>query len=532
MTGTTDELKVVSEPLGGGALARAALAGATPEGWYTPRLASASDWLAHIARVRETTANGWLDALQPAIAARGAARARLEAVAQGRGVVVTTGQQAGLFGGPIYTFSKALGALAFADALEAATGVPTAPVFWAATDDADFAEASVTHVAVPGGVETLQARRVAPEGTIMARAPLGDVSGMLDGLARGAGAARYREALEAAMEAHRAEATVGGAYVALLRRLLEPLGIAVLDAGHPATRAAAFPHLREALRRSGEIDRALAERSSALRAAGFDPQVTDVAGLSLVFDGLEGTKRRVRLDEASTIAAHARPGELSANVLLRPVIERCLLPTVAYLAGPGELAYFAQTSAVAQACGLSTPHVVPRWSGTILEPHVQRILARYALQPDDLRDPHAAERRLASRALPPTVRGTLDALRQAADDAARTLGSAPDAAALLPPAVADGLRRQIAHRLERLERRYRAAVARRDEAMTRDLATARGSLWPLGKRQERTLNFIPFLARYGEPLPRLMLAEARRHADALVSPEAVRSAPRAEGAAR
>ena len=96
----------------------------------------------------------------PAIMPAGAAAARLERVSRQGGVVVTTGQQPGLFGGPLYTWSKAMSALALADELEARTGIPTAAVFWAATDDADFAEAAATVVARSGGVDELSVKRV------------------------------------------------------------------------------------------------------------------------------------------------------------------------------------------------------------------------------------------------------------------------------------------------------------------------------------------------------------------------------------
>src|SRR5262245_55049600 len=129
---------VRTDPLGGSPLARAAIDGRLGD-WYVARPTTAQGWKARAESVRASAkSRPWLDMLRPAFDARGAAAARLDRVANGRGIVVTTGQQPGLFGGPIYTWSKALSALALADEIESATGIPTAPVFWAATDDADF----------------------------------------------------------------------------------------------------------------------------------------------------------------------------------------------------------------------------------------------------------------------------------------------------------------------------------------------------------------------------------------------------------
>jgi len=204
--------RVVAEPVGGGPLARAAVEGRTPTGWYAPRPKGAAAWRTHAEQVRAQVNADWLTALAPAFNASGAAARRLESVAQGRGVVVTTGQQPGLFGGPGYTWLKALSARALADRIEQSTGIPAAPVFWAATDDADFAEASWTAVAFDAEVRRLRIERLGFDGQVMGAQPLGDVSRLLDDLAAAAGSAPHLEILDHVRTAYRPTATVGSAY--------------------------------------------------------------------------------------------------------------------------------------------------------------------------------------------------------------------------------------------------------------------------------------------------------------------------------
>jgi bacillithiol biosynthesis cysteine-adding enzyme BshC len=459
-----------------------------------------------------------MDVVAPALEARGRAAQRLETIAQGTGVVVTTGQQPGLYGGPLYTLTKALGARALADALQDATGFPVAPIFWAATDDADFAEASSTVVALDRGPVELRAKPTAPEGTPMSAVPLGpDVPPMLRVLAEASGSAAFIRALEAAESAYRAGNTVGAAYVALLRDLLEPLGVAVLDASHHAVREAGFHTMRRAMLQAADIERAVQARAEAIRAAGFTPQVDDVNGLSLVFRyDADGRKTRVPITEARSLVTQVRHPELSPNVLLRPIVERAIVPTVAYLAGPGELAYFAQVSAVASALNAAPPLAVPRWSATIVEPHVRRALDRLGIDVEDLADPHAVETRLAKAALPNAIVSQLEALRAAIDEHTGALEGDGDATALVPAQVIEGTRRLLRFRLDRLERRYTAAIKRTDERTARDVALVRGALYPFGVRQERALNALPMLARLGPVLWDRMLVQARQHADALV----------------
>jgi len=507
---------VITRPLGASRLAAEALAHRLPAGWVTAAPAGAAGWSAAAAALRaEFAANDWHRTLAPAFQASGAAAERLARSAGGKGIVVTTGQQPGLFGGPMYTWSKAIGALALADTLERVTGVPVAPVFWAATNDSDFAEASVTHVAHDGTVERLAMPAPAGDPRRMCDTPLGDVTALRRALESASGSAVDRAVFEAVQAAYSAKATVGGAYVALLRALLEPLGIAVLDAGHEAVAAAARPPLERALARAGAVDEALRQREAALRAAGHAPKVPHVKGLSLVFAVHDGVRKRI------PIAAATRPERsvLEANVLLRPVVERAILPTAAYLAGPGEIAYFAQVSAVADALGMAPPVALPRWAGMVVEPHVQRILARDALTVDDLRDPHAADTRLARRQMPDAVEAALAHYRAALDSANHALAQAvaSDATALVPEAVLEGTRRHLSHRLDRLERRLVAAVKQRERGLMHDLAVARAALFPLGAPQERVLNFLPLLARHGAPLLGAMRRNADAHAAALVA---------------
>jgi len=512
------ELSVRSTPIGGGALARAAIAGELPA-WYPPPPRDADGWRDRVRDVAGSASQAWLEQLAPAFGgnAASAAATRLARAASQGGAVVTTGQQPGLFGGPIYTWSKAVAALALADALEEATGIPVAPVFWAATDDADLAEASTTWVAQPDGAAELRMSGVEDEGRSMADVPLPDLAVELMELARACGSAADPLPLDLVRRAYTRGATVGTAYVELLRGLLEPLGISVLDASHPAVRSTSGPLLRDALRSASAADTAIRERSAAIEGAGYSPQVAVVDGLTPVFVYEQDGRRRVPLTEASRVA-DSESAVLGPNVLLRPVIERAILPTVTYVAGPGELAYFAQVSALAAALELPIPMVVPRWSTTLLEPEVIALLERYELTVDSLADKHGPERDLAARLLPESVRAPIEALRHAVATQTALLATATgtDGEALLPTTVADGAERDIARRLERLERRYRAAVKRREEGTFTDIARLRGSLRPGGAPQERALNILPFLARYGSGVLSDMKTVAREYADELV----------------
>ena len=511
--------RVITQALTGNPLAAAVVAGNAPANWYEKLPAGGESWRQRLEAVRSDGDDDWLTRLAPAFDATGKAKARLEASAAGRGVVVTTGQQPGLFGGPIYTLSKALSARAVADALQRTTGVPVAPVFWAATDDTDFKEASSTVVATTGGAQLLRMDHLEPLGRTMASMPLGDLSAQLEALTRAAGPAIDSSPIELLESFYTGDQTVGSAYVAFLRALFEPLGIAVLDASHAATRAAARPLLAQALGKASEIATSIAERNREIEQAGLATQVQDVAGLSLVFTSSSGSRKRIPIKSAPKQSV---TDDMSPNVLLRPIVERAILPTATYIGGPAEIAYFAQISPIADTLGVARPAIVPRWSCMIIEPHVEKILEKLYLLPEDLRDPHEAETRLARARVPKTILEELELTRRMLDERLDALtGAVDEAQAGIGAAIAVGLRANLTRRLDRFERRLIAAAKKKHADIMAEIATARGSLYPFGKHQERALNFVPLLARYGPSLRDDMLAEAERHAARIVGASAV-----------
>ena len=485
-------------PLAMGALATAVRDGTLPQGMslHVPR--DRRGWMERIESCREPMMGlGWGTTLREAIRPTGAAAARLARVTGGQGVVVTTGQQPGLFGGPMYTIVKALSALALANRIEAVTGVPTAPVFWAATDDADFAEGAVTWLPVAGGLRDARLSAPPRDGTMMSHAFLADVATAKAVLSQAAAGAAWPEFIRHALHAYHDGSTVGNAYVDLMREILGPFGIAVLNAAHPSVRHQSAPLLRRALAEAHQVDAAISARDAELRGLGYTPQVEALPDRSLVFVVRNGVKERATISGASATLPKVSDDLLSPNVLLRPVVERALLPTVAYMAGPGELAYFAQVSAVSMALSVATPVALPRTSLRIVTPEVQATLRGLGTTVNGMRDTTQVVRDLAAGATPDAAMDAVTALRaqvQHTAHAIRTSGAALEAAAL------DGAVAQLTHRVSRLERRVLAASKRRIADQLRRVTQAQTLLWPQGASQDRVVNPLPWLARYGTPL--------------------------------
>ena len=460
-------------------------------------------------------------ALAEAIVASAARETALARLNEPDACVVTTGQQPGLFTGPLYTLYKAISTAALARVLERQWQRPVVPVFWVAGDDHDFAEAShASWISGDGSVvnAALPPRPSDAPLTPMYRQPLGpEVLQVLDHLAADLPPSEFREGtLEWLGRHYRPEATVAGSFAGALADLLAPLGIVCLDSTHPTVKRAAARHLVRALGLASELDRDLEQRAEELRLGGQDPGVPVGDGATLVMleaalgrdrlvldnGGFVTRRSRERFDLAALQrVAAAEPERLSPNVLLRPVIESALLPTVAYLAGPGELRYLALTPPVYERMRIPRQLALPRWSGILVEPRVERVLQKFRVELDDLLQPSGAlEAKLVRSQLPDEAVLAIEKLRAAVESGYETLGRS---ATEIDPTLArpvQGAKNQALSGLQDIERKLVQHLKRRQETELGQIAKARALVLPENKPQERGLTVAPFLARYGPTL--------------------------------
>jgi bacillithiol biosynthesis cysteine-adding enzyme BshC len=441
------------------------------------------------------------------------AAARLARFVEEGGAMVTTGQQAGLFTGPMYTINKILSAIRLAQALEARLGVVVLPVFWAASEDHDFAE--VNHTYLTDGAGKLHRLAVAATDgrpVPMSEMRLGEdvetVSCALRDLVAGLGdnSVDLREILSG----YRAGETVAGAFRCTIERLFAGFDLLVTDAADPRVKRASLPVLLGDVEHAAEHERLVRERSAEMEAAGYAPPVTVRPGAANVFfHGPAGRERlaktrdgwiareagiRFTLDEIAG-RMRAEPAAFSPNVFLRPVVESSVFPTLAYVGGPAETSYFAQIGPLFQAFGIIPPVAFPRFTARLVPDDVAATAAELAVTDAELRMP---EDELASvvarRRLPAEVNDRFRALRAALTEG---FGGVMDAARGIDPNLdgAIGARRNRALlEVASAEAKVLSHAKKSDRGVTHDLPRVRNHLMPLGTPQERVLNVFPYLA--------------------------------------
>jgi bacillithiol biosynthesis cysteine-adding enzyme BshC len=432
--------------------------------------------------------------------------ANLERLAQPGTVAVVTGQQVGLFSGPAYTIYKALTAVRMARELTS-QGIPAVPVFWLATEDHDFAEISkawlfnaageALSVAIepPGPVD-------GPVGPIVpAHYPLEDLCAALKGFdfADDVG--------ELVKRAYRPGQALGVAFRDLLKGLLERFDLLYLDPLDPAVRAIAAPFLRQAIEAGDDLYPALIERGKALEQAGYHAQV-HIDGQTSLFFLLEGG-RRIALrrqgdrylakDGSHSLADLAGQAErVSPNALLRPVMQDYLLPTVAYVGGPAELAYFAQSEVLYTRLLGRMPVMLPRNGFTLVDMRSAKLMDRYGFQLPSLFAGECAVREsIAGQLLPDGIKSAIERTKT---EASASLDRMEAELKGFDSSLAKALgksRTKIEYQLGKIERKTARESLRRDTRAVHDAAHLSHLLYPHKHLQERLYSILPFVAKHG-----------------------------------
>lgn len=461
------------------------------------------------------------DALQDMNAAWGAGEETLKNIDLLRDadcLAVVSGQQAGLFSGPLYTIYKALSAVKLAGCLTQRQ-TKAVPVFWIATEDHDFPEVAkaefiardckLADVEVSAGLHY--------EGQPVGRVVIDEsIEAVVNQLLELLPSSEFTPDLEALVrDAWRPGRSYGEAFARMMTSLLGRHGLIFLDPLDPRLKMLAAPLYATAASRAYDIAAAIETRSRRLIEAGYHAQVTasensfplflhDESGarhaLTRTVEGKYATKENEESYSAEELSklALSQPQRFSPNVTLRAVVQDYLLPTIAYYGGAAEVAYFAQTGEVYRLLERPITPILPRSSLTMIERHTGRVLERYGLQLADLfAGPENVLKRVVEEHLAAdtarsfakaegTVNSELDVLREQL----RTVD----------PTLADALetgRRKINYQLEGLRTRFHRAQMARDEAAHRQLQRAFDQLYPHKELQERHINITSLLARHG-----------------------------------
>jgi bacillithiol synthase len=453
-------------------------------------------------------------------AARGApARAREVAarLADPRAVVIATGQQAGVFGGPLFTLLKAVTAIQLATKVSQEHNIPAVPVFWVDAEDHDWEEIrSCTVLDAEFQARTITLPNVEGAGELpIAQLTLDDrINASINDLLATLPATDFTSDLgDTIRRAYRPRAKMAEAFSTWIESILGAHGLVVFEAADPAAKPLAASVLVRELESPGRTAALATSAGEKLRARGHQPQVAPQPGSVSLFH-LNGARQPIRRDgdqffvgetpvtlESLLKEARTNPGRFSPNVLLRPLVQDTLFPTICYVSGPSELAYLGQLREVYEHFGIPMPLIYPRASATLVDGGAARFLNKHQVPFDALRSrDESGLNQLLQSQLPPEIE---ESLKNADDTLRAALQRVIDAMPALDPTLAGAAKTtmgKMEHDLKSLHGKVIQAAKRRDETLRRQFTRAQAQIFPLGHPQERTLTLVYFINRYGPGL--------------------------------
>ena len=439
-------------------------------------------------------------------------------------VAIVTGQQAGAFGGPLYTILKAITGIQLARHIAEEQRVPTVPIFWVEAEDHDWEEVrGVTVLDHEFQPQTLQLAELEGAG----RLPIGaltldaHVTDTLNGLAASLPRTDFTDwTMTALGEAWRPGEGLGTAFARWLEGLLGPHGLVVFESADAAAKPLVAEVFARELQFPGRTASLAAAAGQLMVELGHQPQVVPQPDSVALFH-LDGARRPIRRQdgtfligdderEPGALAAEAveHPEHFSPNVLLRPLVQDTLFPTVCYVAGPSELAYLAQLRGVYEHFGVPMPLIYPRASATLIDSAAARFLAKYEVPLEELQQQDdALLNRLLQSQLPKEVD---EALAEAHNAVTRSMERLVEVMPAVDPTLAGAAKTTLGkmeHDLKGLQNKVIQAAKKRDETLRRQFNRTKSQVFPSGHPQERTLGAVFFLNRYGPALVDRLLAE-------------------------
>ena len=437
-------------------------------------------------------------------------------------LAIVTGQQVGILGGPLYTLYKALSAVRVARSASSQLGRPVVPLFWMDADDHDFDEVRHAHLLSPSG-ELVSVHYEVGGGE--SRIPVGGrrlepaIEKVLEAASQALPASEFKAELLQALEAYAPGRSLAEAFGSFLLQLTRGTGLAVVDPSLPALKRLAVDLFRRELAEGQESIKSVRAATRKLVAAGYHAQASTVdSQLNLSYArperhpiSVEGNGFRLAPDggvlsrEEVERLLDEEPECFSPNVLLRPLYQDTLLPTLAYIAGPSELAYFAQLRGLYAHFGVTMPLVAPRASFTVVERAQARFLERYGVDLTRLNsDDESLLNEILRRHSPPQLEEDLARAQTCIQEITSALErDLAEVDPTLVPTVAS-TRGKLFHHLKELESKALRAVKRKNETVRGQFLATRTALFPGFEMQERKLSPLVFLNKHGWHFSRMV----------------------------
>lgn len=457
-------------------------------------------------------------------------RDNIKALAEPGTLAVVTGQQVGIGGGPLLTLYKALSTIAIANQLEKSSGVKTVPVFWMATSDHNLTEAAQMYwINMENklvGLNINGQENRAPVGGL----PLGSfATEMIDKLRNDLPESEYKPRIMHQLETcYRPEETFGRAFHRLGNRILGQLGLVLLNPEDPELKRACRPFWERVIDDTEDRLNRLKDRSTQISDAGYKVQAPVLPGRPAIFVLEDGVRRKVVLEGRAQMAqsdlilnhkelkkiAYDEPERISVGVTLRPLYQGYMLPVGAYVAGPHEVAYWAQLPDTFEPLGIPKPAVLHRAAMTLVEKKTKRRLSKLGIGLDAFfGDISQLTEDLIQERSEDKLGDLFNKIRMQGRECNITLleNCSGEYTGLEP--MVDASFKKIYYHIDKLENTFHHRMREKHSDVIRSIETLGVHLRPAGRMQERVISPNYYLARYGGKLLKTLVNAAEHYSE-------------------
>ncbi|MCX7919832.1 MAG: bacillithiol biosynthesis cysteine-adding enzyme BshC [bacterium] len=431
-------------------------------------------------------------------------------------VAIVTGQQVGLFGGPLYTVYKILTAIRLAQSLKEQYSIPTVPMFWLAADDHDFSE--INHITILdkfNHVVTLEYTSQNPTSTQSAGYMVFDqqINEVIAQLESSLFDTEFKSAVFTRLrDCYQPGKNFATAFGQWMTRLFGNYGLVFVNPTDARIRRLASPLYKKEIAEQANVKQAIRVTTNALLEKGYHRQVAVQEDKTNLFIDYSGTRHPIRIEGERYVFPGTNmkytaaelidlidqcPERFSPNVLLRPIIEDALIPTLAYIAGPNELAYYAQCKGLYEVFGIQMPIVVPRVSITMVEKKIADVLDKYHIELGLIFE--NAEKTISdtlNQSLPQAIDFELNRLKEQIE---RQFQQLNETVTQWEPSMKEAImnsRNSVLHQVRNLEQKIGLAHRKKSETVREQLKKLVNHILPNRDLQERTFNIIPYLIKY------------------------------------
>jgi len=426
-------------------------------------------------------------------------------------VAVVSGQQVGLFSGPAYSVYKALTAVQIAEELTRG-GIPAVPIFWMATEDHDLDEVRHATWFEQGKLIRFELPLIAETGRPVGRISLGaQVQPLVQAAAELLAKQGSDLLAQYLVESYRPEETYGSAFGKLFARLFAEQGLILMDPLDNGLHKVAAPLYQHALAERDALNEKLLQRGKDLDRAGFDAQVKVTPRSTLLFHLADGARQVITASNGKFQAGektwhreelvhltHTEPENFSPNALFRPVVQDYLLPTAAYIAGPAEISYFAQSEVVYRYLLGSMPVMLPRAGFTLVDAKAHKLLRRYGLTVENVwGGSQELRHKMESRSVPGSLARNFERNQKQIAKILAQLGKKIEKLDPTLKGTVERARKRIEFHIDKLRRKAGRAQDKKAGLISAHGQYLESLLDPHKGLQERELCLLPFLARWG-----------------------------------